>query len=152
MKNITKLFIRSPEPYIDPLKGYVEKDCYFKDLSEKVISLDKLNTIGFYRTQFESIPTVLDEIKSLENLYFYKNYGIISLKNIPKMKNLKRLSLDECTVIKVNRKIKRLKSLEVITLRFTDISEEELDKLKKYLPNVKVEFIIPEYKKYYQKT
>jgi Leucine-rich repeat (LRR) protein len=111
--DFNKTFLRIQK--LKKLKILQLSDNRLSTLSKAISKLKQIQVLHLYKNNFEEFPLVITKLTQLGDLDIHSNY----LKNLPK-------------------EIKRLQNLEGLYLRDNPLSEEELTKIRQWLPNTEI--------------
>lgn len=113
-----------------------------KKIPSSICELKNLEILSLARCSLiKELPQGIGQIKSLSFLDLSGCYNLKSLpEEIGELKNLEYLYLSRSSISKLPKSIGGLKSLKFISLWGTQVSEKELRKLKKMLPNTIIDF------------
>lgn len=152
-----KKIIRKINPKIS---GINLSDCGFLKLPKSIKSINKIKGIDLSDNWFNAIPNELKSFQNLKYLSLRSNgYGVFKLnevpsnlysleyldlsdtkldslpKNITKLESLKFLNITNCDFKVFPHHLSELKSLRQLNMSFKMYNENDVEKLKKSLPN-----------------
>ena len=112
----------------------------FKQISNEICNLTSLESLGLSNNQLTNIPKNIGNLKSLTSLDLGYNKLVSIRKSIGNLSSLKCLDLGYNQLTNLPKSIKKLQKLETLILWENNISKEEQDKIRKWLPNTKIYF------------
>jgi hypothetical protein len=106
----------------------------------EIKNLVNLESLQLNMNGFEKIPASVLELTKLKSLDFTDNI-ITDITGISKLKNLEELTLFGCRLTSIPTEIKNLKKLKYLGLTGNNLSDDEINWLKREgLPNCKIVF------------
>lgn len=110
-------------------------DNYIQHIPKEIGKLKKLQGLTLYQNEIQNLPIEIGELKKLEVLNLHRN----QLQSIPaeigKLKKMNFLYLSNNQVQTIPQEIKNLTKLEKLDLSNNKIPTEEIENLRKMLPN-----------------
>lgn len=138
-----KFYKSFDEALEEPEKVYKLSIIYSKNNEKLIEVLNKcknLQIINLLNCNITEIPNELFEIKNLQYLFLDHNNISEIPKDISKLKNLKLFSIKHNKLTKLPKCLSKLKKLELFFLHDNNISETDIEKLKKSLPDCKISY------------
>ena len=122
------------------VKWFDLSDNKISHIPESIGRLQVLETVNLKNNQIKSIPESIGQLKNLACLYLkYNQIETIPL-SIGHIYDLERLYLSHNLISYLPESIGRLQNLEKLWIDDNPISESEINKIKKLLPNCNVIF------------
>ncbi|MCD4744869.1 MAG: hypothetical protein K8R58_01055 [Bacteroidales bacterium] len=138
-----KFYTSFDEALIKPEKVYKLSIMYSKDNEKLIQVLSKcknLQSIDLLDCNITEIPKEIFELKNLQNLFLEFNEISEIPEDIRKLKNLKIFSIKYNKLTNIPESLSELKNLELINLKGNNISETDIEKLEKLLPDCEISY------------
>jgi Leucine-rich repeat (LRR) protein len=105
------------------------------EIPTAIKNLKALKSLSLTVNAIRSIPIELTELKQLTIIDLTDNPRLSNIENIEKIERLEFLYLYGCGLTKLPNEIGRLKNLKQIGLVGNNLSKDEIERIKKALPN-----------------
>lgn len=110
-------------------------------ISPDIKNLKNLESLSLIKTGIRALPAEIGELKKLKSIQINYGMNLSSLpKEIGKLENLEYLNLFRNKLTTLPKEIGNLTHLKKLVLGENNFSKEEQQKIKKLLPNCKVDF------------
>jgi len=116
-------------PFVTP-----KYDAFPKEICE----LTHLNQIQLANNTLRSVPPEIGKLKNLKVLNLSSNQLTSLPAEIGQLQSLEKLNLAKNKLIELPSEIRQLKNLKYLNLKKNNISPEEIEKIKSWLPNCKI--------------
>jgi Leucine rich repeat len=110
----------------------------FTTLPQEIGKLKQLNILDINGNQLTDLPQEIGKLKQLNILNISRNQLTALPKEITELKNLTDLSLERNKLTTLPQEIGELKKLTTLHIGGNQISKEELEKIKKLLPDCNI--------------
>ena len=148
LRNLTLLFLGNNEVDTIPaqifglknLKMLVLDETNLKNLPPEIGHMKNLTWLFLDHNQLSILPPQLYELKNLNRLGLNANNLTSLSPRIGDLKELTYLDLADNQLTTLPMQISKLKNLRTLDLALNPIPESEKEKIKKLLPNCKIEF------------
>jgi Leucine-rich repeat (LRR) protein len=115
----------------------------WEDVFKQLKELPKLQKLDLWDNQLQALPGSIGQLQNLQELHLGNNPSLVwedvfkQLKELPK---LQKLDLWKNQLTQLPESIGQLQKLQELNLWRNNFSETEKDKIRKLLPNCKIEF------------
>lgn len=125
-------------PIQAPLKTLLATNNFLENLPENIGSMITLEKIHLQNNQISNLPESIGNIKALRELRLYNNRLEYLPDSFQNLQNLQYLSLSKNNFKEMPHVLFKLKSLKTLDMSENPLSKTEIEKIKKYLPNIKI--------------
>jgi hypothetical protein len=117
------------------------RDCWMiSEIPSAIKNLEQLRSLSLTLQAIERLPLELAALKDLESLDLTDNANLSDIGVITQMQGLKHLYLFGCRLTKLPADLSGLKKLERLGLTGNNLSDKELQRVRKALLNCEIIF------------